>query len=222
MSNSIIIVAWPLNGPRVEQPPSISNILQGDSSCLFLSPPPSSYYPPLLPLLPSFAPPIANSFQSSFMPPGGEDLITRGEWIPLPSLSARLSNPLSFPRSRHRLPLHFSLFIPFLSSFSFSSFSKVAVSRKPAARSLGFRGLVFFARITKRFLGPEKGFWEDYNTREGRKMLLTGCVVTANSRRRISFSSQNLLFQESSNFKFDFEEGSLTFYPLKSTTILNY
>lgn len=53
-------------------------------------------------------------------------------------------------------------------------------------------------------------------------MLLTGCVVTANSRRRISFSSQNLLFQESSNFKFDFEEGSLIFYPLKSTTILNY
>lgn len=57
-------------------------------------------------------------------------------------------------------------------------------------------------------------------------MLLTGCVVTANSQRRISlslsFSSQNLLFQESSNFKFDFEEGSLIFYPLKSTTILNY
>lgn len=57
-------------------------------------------------------------------------------------------------------------------------------------------------------------------------MLLTGCVVTANSWRRISlslsFSSQNLLFQESSNFKFDFEEGSLIFYPLKSTTILNY
>lgn len=54
MSNSIIIVAWPLNGPRVEQPPSISNILQGDSSCLFLSPPRHiihlSYlsFPPLL------------------------------------------------------------------------------------------------------------------------------------------------------------------------------
>lgn len=91
-----------------------------------------------LPLLPSFAPPVANSFQSSFMPPGGEDLITRGEWIPPPSLA---SDPLSLHRSRHRhrLPLHFS---PFLLLFfsSFSPFSKLAVSRKPAARSLGFRG----------------------------------------------------------------------------------
>lgn len=160
------------------------------------------------------------------MPPGGEDLITRGEWIPLPSLSARLSNPLSFPRSRHRLPLHFSLFIPFLSSFSFSSFSKVAVSRKPAARSLGFRGPVFFARITKRFLGPEKGFWEDYNTREEGKMLLTGCVVTANSQRRISLSLSRVKICCFKNLQISnlilIEEENLTFYPLKSTTILNY
>lgn len=90
---------------RVEQPSSISNILQGDSSCLLasFSAGLSSLRPPLalsLFLLLSRVPlfPVGlvarahgaavDSFQGSFMPPGGEDLITRGEWIPLSSSPA--------------------------------------------------------------------------------------------------------------------------------------
>lgn len=84
------------------------------------------------------------SFQSSFMPPGGEDLITRGEWILLPSLSVQLGflflTRLS-ARAIQRLLLEFlPLFFSSLFFFFFFLFSKVAVSRKPG-RSLGFRGL---------------------------------------------------------------------------------
>lgn len=121
MSNSIIIVAWPLNGPRVEQPSSVSNILQGDSSCL-----PSS---PLFPLSSShhYRSTIASSFQSSFMPPGGEDLITRGEWRslffhPSPLQSTLLSIARATVLSFYPFPL---------------PFSKVAVSRKPARSVFG-------------------------------------------------------------------------------------
>lgn len=83
--------------PVLNEPSSVSNILQGDSSC---SPLPYSLYPrpTIIRVTPSST--IASSFQSSFMPPGGEDLITRGEWIPLlPSLASPIHSP--FHRSRH-------------------------------------------------------------------------------------------------------------------------
>lgn len=78
------------------------------------------------------------------MPPGGEDLITRGEWNLLPSLSVQLGflflTRLS-ARAIQRLLLEFLLLFFSFFSFPFSFFfSKVAVSRKPG-RSLGFRGL---------------------------------------------------------------------------------
>lgn len=86
------------------------------------------------------------SFQSSFMPPGGEDLITRGEWILLPSLSIQLGflfltrlSARAIQTPSARISPSF-LFFSSSSSSSFSFFSKVAVSRKPG-RSLGFRGL---------------------------------------------------------------------------------
>lgn len=83
--------------PVLNEPSSVSNILQGDSSC---SPLPYFLYPrpTIIRVTPSST--IASSFQSSFMPPGGEDLITRGEWIPLlPSLASPIHSP--FHRSRH-------------------------------------------------------------------------------------------------------------------------
>ena len=69
------------------------------------------------------------SLQSSFMPPGGEDLITRGEWIPHASFS---SQPefllLSHTRSARVIQrvfcsnFSFSFFLPLLFSFFLFSF----------------------------------------------------------------------------------------------------
>lgn len=100
--NSGVALKW----PRVQQPSSISNILQGSEIRLLVFFPHSALTVPILPftlflLIPHFS--LSFSFhlsirlsmslsfavassQSSFMPPGGEDLITHGEWI-LPVLS---------------------------------------------------------------------------------------------------------------------------------------
>lgn len=92
--------------------------------------------PPFLSLIPSILVPplslsrrstIASSFQSSFMPPGGEDLITRGEWRslffhPSPLQSTLLSIARATVLSFYPFPL---------------PFSKVAVSRKPARSVFG-------------------------------------------------------------------------------------
>lgn len=56
------------------------------------------------------------------MPPGGEDLITRGEWIPLSSLLGELEFLLPTRPTKHLLP---------------DFFPKLAVSRKPSGL-LGF------------------------------------------------------------------------------------
>lgn len=110
MSNSIIIVAWPLNGPRVEQPSSVSNILQGDSSCL-----PSS---PLFPLSSSHHYPSRVAPRSPPLSRVHSCLLVARTSLPAvngdPSSSIpRLSNPLSFPS----LAPPFSLFILFPSLF---------------------------------------------------------------------------------------------------------
>lgn len=156
--NSGVALKW----PRVQQPSSISNILQGSERfvlCLlssfhrsrrsyfsspivrlFLSLFLSVYlYPSVYPRCSQLFFAVASS-QSSFMPPGGEDLITYGEWIrpvvlPVPQVSRRclkfsllslfLSPSLSFS-----LFLSFSVSLLLFSRYSFSSYSYI--SRSPA------------------------------------------------------------------------------------------
>lgn len=96
--NSGVALKW----PRVQQPSSISNILQGSEIRLLVFFPHSALAVPILPftlfllilrlslslfIYLSVYPCRSRLFfavassQSSFMPPGGEDLITHGEWI---------------------------------------------------------------------------------------------------------------------------------------------
>lgn len=107
--NSGVALKW----PRVQQPSSISNILQGSEIRLLVFFPHSALTVPILPftlfhlilrlslvpfssIYPSIHAPGSSSrfasSQSSFMPPGGEDLITHGEWIlpvlPVPKVRA--------------------------------------------------------------------------------------------------------------------------------------
>lgn len=104
--NSGVALKW----PRVQQPSSISNILQGSEIRLLVFFPHSALAVPILPfilfllilrlclfLYLSVYPCRSRLFfavassQSSFMPLGGEDLITHGEWIlpVLPVLKVR-------------------------------------------------------------------------------------------------------------------------------------
>lgn len=168
MSNSIIIVAWPLNGPRVEQPPSISNILQGDSSCL----PPSPYYPPLAVASPS----LLCSTGRQLFPEFIHASWWRGPHYP------RWMDSSSIPRLRSALPPSLAPsppssapFFSFSPSFLFLFFSFFKTCRLTEARRsfIRFSGPVFSARITKRFLGPSGRIV----IQRGEGKMLTGCAT---------------------------------------------